>query len=341
MIFCRDNKPTKKYNLLLKAFAMNINKPKVTVLMPVYNGEKYLREAIDSILNQTFSDFEFLIINDGSTDKSVEIINSYNDSRICLIHNTDNLGLINSLNKGLELADGEYIARMDSDDISLPKRLERQVNVMDENLDVGICGTWFDFINLDYKVRHPIESPVIKVHLLINTAFGHPTVMLRKKILKESQWFYDKNYKHAEDYDFFSRLSDNTECYNVPEVLLKYRDHPEQISQLFWKEQSVVVDRIRINRIIKLGLDTSYEERKVHLDLIKANITKNIEIKKVDNWIEKLIGFNSKKRIYDQELLAEKFIILRKNFIEQNKIDSSSKNLLDSIFSFCKKRIKD
>lgn len=111
--------------------------------MPVYNAQEYIREAIDSILNQTFSDFEFIIINDGSTDNSVEIIKNYNDPRIVLVDNTENKGLVSVLNQGLQLAQGEYIARMDADDISLPNRFMEQVNYLDKHPQVGILGAWF------------------------------------------------------------------------------------------------------------------------------------------------------------------------------------------------------
>ena len=125
----------------------NIKMPKVTVLMSVYNGEKHLREAIDSILNQTFGDFEFLIINDGSTDRTADILQSYQDSRIKIIHNEKNIGLTKSLNKGLKLAKGEYLARMDADDISYPNRLEVQYEYMEKNPNVGIVGSWNDVID--------------------------------------------------------------------------------------------------------------------------------------------------------------------------------------------------
>ena len=121
--------------------------PKITVLMPVYNGEKYLREAIGSILNQTFNDFEFLIINDSSTDSTREIILSYDDTRIRLEDNEKNIGLTHSLNKGLRLAKGKYVARMDADDISLPDRLEKQLAVIENNTDVSIVACWIDIID--------------------------------------------------------------------------------------------------------------------------------------------------------------------------------------------------
>ena len=125
--------------------------PLVTVLMSVYNGEKYLERAIKSILNQTFKDFEFLIINDGSTDNSVKIIQSFNDLRLRLIHNESNIGLIKTLNKGLKLSNGKYIARMDCDDISLPKRLSIQASFMEKYPEIGVCGSWVKIIGLGKK----------------------------------------------------------------------------------------------------------------------------------------------------------------------------------------------
>src|SRR6185295_3491651 len=121
--------------------------PQVSVLMSVYNGEKYLKEAMESILNQSFPDFEFLIFNDSSTDSGREIILSFNDPRIVLVDNEKNIGLTKSLNKGLSLAKGKYIARMDADDISDAGRLNEQVNYMEKNSDVAVCGSWVQFLN--------------------------------------------------------------------------------------------------------------------------------------------------------------------------------------------------
>ena len=120
--------------------------PKVTLLMSVFNGQSYLKEAIESILNQTFEDFEFLIINDASKDNSLRIIQSFDDSRIKLVHNSDNIGLTKSLNKGIDLAKGEFIARMDCDDISLPERLSMQVSFIDKNPDIGILSSANNFV---------------------------------------------------------------------------------------------------------------------------------------------------------------------------------------------------
>jgi glycosyltransferase involved in cell wall biosynthesis len=130
--------------------------PKVTVLMPTYNGAKVLREAIDSILTQTFGDFEFHILNDGSLDKSVDIIRSYADGRIRLEHNEGHLGLISTLNRGLDLARGGFIARMDWDDTSFPTRLEKQVYFMQVHPELGVCGTWIEVKGKNnYLLKYP------------------------------------------------------------------------------------------------------------------------------------------------------------------------------------------
>ena len=154
----------------------NIKTPKITVLMPVYNGEKYLKESIESILKQTFRDFEFLIINDTSTDESEKIIRSFKDSRIKLIKNEKNIGLTKSLNKGLDLAKGEYMARMDADDISLPKRLEIQVAFMDKNPKIGVIGAWAKVIGESNKKYIKTYSNFEKIEPSTSRSWWFPPI---------------------------------------------------------------------------------------------------------------------------------------------------------------------
>ncbi|MCP3761379.1 glycosyltransferase [Domibacillus sp. A3M-37] len=212
--------------------------PKVTVLMPVYNGELYLKEAIESILNQSFKDFEFLIINDGSTDSSEEIIKSYGDSRIRLVNNERNLRLIATLNKGLELARGEYIARMDCDDISHPKRLEKQVKKMNSDESIAICGTGFKVIG-----KHGLKPLIltdfksIRNYLHIGNCIVHPSIMIRKSILRKNNYYYDPLYTHIEDYELFVRISKKYKIVNLNKNLLHYRLSPNGISRQFSDKQ--------------------------------------------------------------------------------------------------------
>ncbi len=204
---------------------------KISIIMPVYNtDEKYLRPAVESILNQTFKDFEFLIINDGSINNAEEVILSYQDERINYIKNEKNLGLIKTLNKGLNLANGEYIARMDSDDISLPERFERQIDFLEKNTNIGILGTWYEWFPKQRVMKSFTDSRDIKECLLLmNNALGHPTVMLRKSAIDKFKIRYDENALYVEDYALWLSLINKVEFANISEVLLKYRRHSGSI----------------------------------------------------------------------------------------------------------------
>lgn len=244
---------------------MDVN-PKITILMSVYNGEKYLQEAIESVLNQTFRNFEFLIINDGSTDKSEEIIKSHNDHRIRLIVNEKNIGLISSLNKGLDAARGEYIARMDCDDISLPQRLEKQFNFLKNNPDVGVVASFTREIDEDGKSlsthwkqdRESISREEIYHNLFFGNCVAHPTVIVKKEILNKSNLRYRSDYLDAEDYDLWCRISQIAPIVKMPEPLLHYRRHSKNISISHTKEgksrSEITAKRIRDERLKNIGI---------------------------------------------------------------------------------------
>ena len=195
--------------------------------MSVYNGAKFLAEAIDSILAQTFTNFEFIIIDDASSDNSLHIINSYEDARIVLIQNNKNIGLTKSLNIGIAKAKGKYIARMDADDISMPKRLEKQFDFMEEHPEFAFCGTRAKTINdVGDQVnffKEPLDSNKILGTLLLKNCFFHSSLIIRtEKLLKVSG--YNENYKYAQDYKLYLELFKN-KCYgtNLKEQLLVYR----------------------------------------------------------------------------------------------------------------------
>ncbi len=206
--------------------------PKVSVLLPVYNAATYLREAVESILGQSFTDFEFLIINDGSTDASEEIIESYLDSRIRYIKNEKNIGLVATLNRGIELATGEYIARMDADDISLPERFARQVAYMDQHPEVGACGTAFQFFgDSEYISRNPEDFRQAFTLLSNNSSLGHPTSMIRRSVLMQHHIRYEEEYEYAADFAFWIRISQVSYLSSLPDVLLRYRWHADNMSK--------------------------------------------------------------------------------------------------------------
>ena len=206
--------------------------------MSVHNGEKYLREAVESILSQTFTDFEFLIIDDGSTDGSLRIIQSYGDARIKLAQNASRLGLTRSLNRGIQLATGEYIARMDADDISLPERLERQADFLDQHPSCSVVAARVVMINeagaeVGYwtEDRETTTAREIYEQMPKSNCVAHPSVMLRATVA--AQYGYNERQQHSQDYDLWLRLcADGLVIEKLDEVLLRYRVHQNSITYL-------------------------------------------------------------------------------------------------------------
>ncbi|WP_223549304.1 glycosyltransferase family 2 protein [Aestuariivivens sp. NBU2969] len=205
--------------------------PLVSVIMPVYNCELYVKEAVESILYQTYENFELIILDDASTDNTVKIVSEIKDSRIKFIKKNINTGYTTSLNLGVELAKGKYIARMDGDDVSLPERFEKQVAFLEEQSDVVVCGAWYISIGTGVIKPYPEMHEANKLRLLEGTCFAHPTIMLRKSVLVENQLKYDVFSEPAEDYALWVDLLQYGRFYNLQEPLLKYRIHDKQVSQ--------------------------------------------------------------------------------------------------------------
>jgi len=273
----------------------NINNPKVTVLMPVYNSEKYLRESIESILNQTFTNFEFLIINDGSTDKSKEIINSYNDSRIRLINNKENIGITRSLNNGLSISKGEYIARMDADDISLPKRLKIQVKFMNRHPEIKISGTWAKIIGKKNKkyIKNYSDFEKIKTVSLFKNIVIHSSVIIRKEVLNKYHLKYNEGLKYSQDYELWIKCMRYFKITNIKKYLLLYRIHQENISHQQSEIQTKNSIYIKIKQLEKLEINPTKEEKILHISTYKPTQYKTENfLYKTEKWFFKLISKN-------------------------------------------------
>jgi glycosyltransferase involved in cell wall biosynthesis len=227
----------------------------ISVVLAVYNGEKYLREAIDSILAQTFTDYEFVIINDGSTDATSPIILSYSDPRIVYIENETNKGLIYSLNKGVSISRGKYIARMDADDIALPQRFQIQFDWLEAYPEIGICGSNIEaFFNTKRKsiiIRFPKTDELIRVYTFFQSPFSHPSVMMKREILVKNELSYPTQYLHAEDYALWIELLKYTKAYNIPWVLLRYRIHDESVTANTIEDQNFVNSVLIQNQYIR------------------------------------------------------------------------------------------
>lgn len=300
-----------------------MNNPKITVLMPVYNGEKFLREAINSILMQTFKDFEFLIINDGSADKTAHILKTYNDSRIRIINHKGNKGLISSLNEGVKLAKGKFIIRMDQDDISLPLRLEKQIGFMRDNPDTVVCGTCLKLFDSDndniWKVPGDFER--IRCLMLFYSVIYHPTVIIRTKIFKKLNFYYDKSFSHADDYELWVRIMENFKVSNLEEVLLYRRVHQDSIGNTYNKIQVKNANKVRLYLIHKLRIFPQKKEFKIHeaISYWKFKADKKFVIG-AEEWLIKLLESNKAIKIYSDlhfsKVLAEKWFLVCLNAVK-------------------------
>lgn len=207
--------------------------PEVSIIMPCYNAGNYLALAIESIINQSFSDFELILINDGSTDNTDIIVSSFIDNRIKYIINPGNLGLINSLNIGINVARGVFIARMDADDIAHSTRIESQVKFLKENPSYSIVGSYANIINSIGKIKCrklvvPVQDKEIKTTLFFQNSFIHPSILVKSEVIKRIK--YSLNYEVAEDYFLWVKILENNKGYNLPIVLLDYRIHNNNTS---------------------------------------------------------------------------------------------------------------
>lgn len=294
---------------------IDINKnPVVSVVMSVYNAEKYLDAAIRSILEQTYNNFEFIIINDGSNDRSLEIIKKYKneDDRIVLI-SRENRGLISSLNEGIVKARGEYIVRMDADDISLPFRIEKQLQVMEHEKDIVVCGSWINIFgeNINEKVARYFEyDKQIKANLLVSCCFAHPSVMIRKDAFTNNNILYDERFKNAEDYHLWTQLAKVGKFYNIPEILLKYRFLETSITRLSDKDCSKrynVLKDIFKEALKAVDLSINEEDMKVHFIISdNARIKNNkIELKRIKNYFDKILKASENKQVVDLTTLKQ------------------------------------
>lgn len=283
----------------------------ISILLPVYNGEKYLKECIDSILNQTFKNFELLIINDGSTDSTEHIIQTYTDSRITYFKNKENIRLISTLNKGFELINSKYIARMDADDIAMPTRLEDQLTFMEKHSDYVLCGSFVETIGEGKQriVKYEQEHEAIKFRLLFDTHFPHPTAFIRTSVLKKHQLFFKQEYIHAEDYAFWNELLDYGKVKILPLPLVKKRSHQEQVSVKYYNLQQNVTSQIRQKLLEKLGLN--FKDRAFYLyeNMLRGKVPSDADsIYILLQSILEIVNANQRKDIYDNLILDQFFL---------------------------------
>lgn len=306
---------------------MNKLKPKVSVLMCVYNGEAHLRAALESILEQTFTDFEFVIVDDGSTDSSWQMLTEYSreDSRITLIRNQENIGLTKSLNKGLKLAEGEYIARQDADDVSFPERFKKQVAFLDRHSEVVLVSCDIERINAEGcpigKFQRGCQPELVFWYLLFyNRLAGHSQVMFRRESVMNIDG-YCENYRYSQDYELWCRLVETGKIVILPEVLLQQRFHSQRVSvakKLEQREYTLAQVKHNIQKLI--GEEISLEEAE---DLMGFWI---------GHWRSQCFPDSRKAQALDSRLkqIRQSFTEYIKDSVHYNLSDSEISNQLDT-----------
>lgn len=265
----------------------------ISVLLPVFNSEKYISESIQSILNQTYSNFELLILDDGSTDRTLVIINEFHDGRIKIFTSERNYGIVHQLNKGIDNSQGEFIARMDADDISHPERFNKQIEFLNTHPKIDVLGTFAEkFGDESGLIKYKYNKPE-QISFLLNfyCYMLHPTVMMRKQIFNKHK--YSDKYPLAEDYGLWCQVNNGSNLYILNSALLKYRIHNNQTNKAVERVQIQFDSVLKVKRGIKFNgffgnfiftdkintLSTKYFVNSENIKLLKLNLVQNLYFK--------------------------------------------------------------
>jgi glycosyltransferase involved in cell wall biosynthesis len=311
----------------------------ISIILPVFNTDKYLQQSIESILNQTFTDFELIIIDDGSTDNSLKIIQSFDDNRIKIIQNQTNQGISTSLNKSIDLAQGKYIARMDADDISMPERLKKQVAFLEKNPTIDLVGSSVEFIDAYDNSKNSFDirdynQEMLDCLLIFTCPIYHPTIMCKSELLR--QFKYDKFYEGLEDWELWTRIIETKNIINLPDVLLKYRLHEQNIS----RQKNLIVEQ-RLEKILAQQLEkyfkmTTQFSINIHLQTC-ANIqlSKKINastIKRSEEWLRQLENLNTENKYFNTDIFNFALNLTWYNYIVRH-INNGKWYFINSVFN--------
>ena len=308
-----------------------VNSKMISVIMPTYNTHiAMLQESVESILKQTCSNFEFLIIDDGSTNGSDKYLKSLTDERVHIIRNSENIGITKSLNIGLKIARGKYIVRMDADDVSMPTRFEKQLAYMEEHPNVFICGTRNAFLiedgdtwrvtddNPQRKQNQKTDMDMYRIKALFTfPGPDHPTLMINRVLIDKYNLFYDESLTYAQDYDLLVRTSRLGDIYTLSETLHYRRRHSDQITQAHRKTQAYcakVTQRKLLKELLGSVTDEEVDFHYVHSTGYYRNATISAE---ADQWYKRIIEANHKRCIYDEKKLKWMVEQIKIQLIEQ------------------------
>lgn len=308
--------------------------PQISVIMSTYNTKKeMLLMAINSILNQTYKNFEFIIINDGGDD--INLIKLINDERIVIIKHDNRLGLPQSLNEAIHVSKGKYIARMDSDDYSLPNRLELQKEFMDNNPNIDICGTYYKYFGENKKLELNVlnDYKSVRCQLFGKNALAHPTVMIRKSFIEKFNIKYSLDFKYSQDFELWTRCLNYGNIAIMPKVCFLYRIHCNQISSKKHKEQMKLYESILKRNLNNINLS---EKNIKYLKMF--NGLEKVDFLGLSKFIDEAIKNNDFYLYYDKKIFKNilyyyYFLLALKNINLYKKV-KKDKKILIKIFNF-------
>jgi glycosyltransferase involved in cell wall biosynthesis len=293
--------------------------PAVSVVMPVYNYGHLIRDSIDSVLAQTMSDFELIVVNDGSSDDSSEVAHSYLDKRIKVIDFPENRGNYPARNTGMRIAQGKYICVMDADDLCFPERLEKQYRFLEENCEVGLIGGAYKTEDNEQPDFRETDYEIIQLLLFQHCYLHHPTCMIRASQVKKHDLYYNELYRYASDHDWQVRASSLFPISNINTPVLLSRKHDKQISTSKQIEQSFFADQIRVKQLSFFGIEPTEIEKVLHLAFVKREIDDRVDEKMIDQWIQQLSEANRKIQYYSQLKLQNCLLALRYLYVHKMK----------------------
>lgn len=273
------------------------SKPLVSVIVPVYNGARYLHEAVESLRSQTLAEIEIIAVNDGSTDETPLILDKLAacDARLRVIHQLKS-GIAVAMEQAIQIANGNYIARMDADDIAQKDRLEVQYNFMKKTPQTGLCGTWAQTFGdgvVPTRIEWPCAWDELVSWFVFNFSFCNPTLMMTRQVATDPRIRFDRSVGSADDYAFAVDVSRHYRIVNIPKVLLRYRKHPSQVTNREHASQVAFADEIRRRQLAFLGVHADQDDLQTHNSLGQWNISKGWDyVERVAGWLERLMACN-------------------------------------------------
>lgn len=291
-----------------------LHPPALTVVMATYNRAAYLREALESLFSQTILPARFIVINDGSTDETVEVVRRFNEPRLHLISNRANLGTAFSLNLAFALVETQYVAMLDSDDIALPTRLEQQLDHMLRHPTVGVCGSYMEMFDTHDPTRTrlrpcPLDHDEIRCQLLFGNPMANSTAFLNRTNIPRRALRYRSGFAYADDYELWSRLSEEAIFSNLPEVLVRYRLHPTSITSLHGDGLRQTANRVRAHALRCLFKQITYQEIALHnlLCSTKGQVEES-DKPALRSWLTRLRTLNQQTNHYPPEAFERRIV---------------------------------